>query len=70
MLPDWTTLVIDGPTEAVGMHGRTWFEWRATVVADGGEEVSDDVLDAAIPTARAVELVLLTDQTTPSHRAM
>ena len=31
MTPDWTTLAVDGPTEAPGMRGRSWFEWTATV---------------------------------------
>lgn len=31
LTPDWTTLSVDGPTEAQGVQGRTWFEWTATV---------------------------------------
>jgi hypothetical protein len=29
--PDWATLAVEGPTETPGAHGRTWFEWTATV---------------------------------------
>jgi hypothetical protein len=29
--PDWTTLAVEGPVEALGLHGRTWYEWTATV---------------------------------------
>ena len=29
--PNWATLVLEGPTEVTGLHGRTWFEWTATV---------------------------------------
>jgi hypothetical protein len=32
-LPDWSTLVVEGPSEAAGLHGRIWFEWTATVEA-------------------------------------
>jgi hypothetical protein len=28
---DWTTLVVDGPAEALDGRGRTWFEYRASV---------------------------------------
>ncbi|WP_347059659.1 hypothetical protein ABC795_04225 [Blastococcus sp. HT6-30] len=31
--PDWTTLNVAGPTPSPGLHGRTWFEWSATVEA-------------------------------------
>ena len=30
-VPDWTTLVVTGPTQRVGRYGRTWFDWSATV---------------------------------------
>ena len=30
---DWSTLAVEEPREAPGAHGRTWFEWRATVEA-------------------------------------
>ncbi len=29
--PDWSTLMVDGPAEVRGAHGRSWFQWRATV---------------------------------------
>jgi hypothetical protein len=53
--PDWSSLVVEGPTEAPGPRGRTWFEWSATVVSDGGRDlvrhhpVDDDLL---VPAAR------------------
>ncbi len=31
--PDWSTMVVQGPTETTGQRGRTWFEWSATVEA-------------------------------------
>lgn len=30
---DWATLTVDGPTEAPGPMGATWFRWTATVQA-------------------------------------
>ena len=30
-LPDWSTLVIDGPSAGLGLHGRPWFRYTATV---------------------------------------
>lgn len=30
-VPDWSTLVVDGPAEVEGLHGRVWFIWTATV---------------------------------------
>ena len=32
-MPDWSTLAIDGPTQAVGRHGVVWYQWTATVEA-------------------------------------
>lgn len=29
--PDWTTLVLTGPTTTKDTRGRTWYEYRATV---------------------------------------
>ncbi len=29
--PDWDTFTVEGPIEVTGLHGRTWFEWTATV---------------------------------------
>jgi len=46
--PDWTTLSVEGPTESVGLLGRIWFKWTATVVAEICEEAGDEVLDAAV----------------------
>jgi hypothetical protein len=37
--PNWSTLVVEGPTEAPGPRGRTWFEWSATVDSDGGRDL-------------------------------
>jgi hypothetical protein len=31
--PDWSTLVVEGPTEIAGRHGRVWFTWTARVAA-------------------------------------
>ncbi len=33
LLNDWSTLAVVGPQEAPGAHGRTWYEWHATVHA-------------------------------------
>jgi hypothetical protein len=53
-VPDWTTLLVDGPTEVPGWHGRSWFEWTATVsVEDAGEDVvAGAVVRDAEPVAR------------------
>ena len=32
--PDWSTFVIDGPTKHVGLHGRVWFVWTATLATE------------------------------------
>ena len=39
--PDWSTLAVDGPTEAPGARGRTWFEWQFAErpVSEGGSAV-------------------------------
>lgn len=29
--PDWSTLLITGPTEVIGARGIRWYEWAATV---------------------------------------
>ena len=42
-VPDWSTWVIDGPTEVEGLHGRVCFVWTATVQphrADGNPRVA------------------------------
>ena len=44
-VPDWTTLVVDGPTELAEWSGQSWFEWSATVsVVDDGEDVGTGLL--------------------------
>jgi hypothetical protein len=37
--PDWSTMVVDGPIEAVGRHGVAWIEWAAIVKARIGNAV-------------------------------
>ena len=61
--PDWSTLLVEGPTEWTGLHGPTWFEWTATLSADGGrdltrDQLDDDLLSPAVTAA-------LTDSTMP-----
>ena len=51
--PDWTTLAVEGPTMAPSLRGRTWFEWAATVEADG-EDVTQVPVHGAEPTARPI----------------
>ncbi|SFU08560.1 hypothetical protein SAMN05660657_05536 [Geodermatophilus amargosae] len=34
--PDWSTMVVQGPAEATGQRGRTWYEWSATTEAKVG----------------------------------
>lgn len=29
--PDWSTLLVSGPTEVIGARGIRWYEWAATV---------------------------------------
>ncbi len=31
--PDWSTLVVEGPVEFTGAHGRSWLVWTAEVEA-------------------------------------
>ena len=33
--PDWSTFVVEGPTESAGRHGVVWYEWIGTVEALG-----------------------------------
>ncbi len=40
-VPDWSTMIVEGPTEALGLHGAVWFEWVATVAA-GTRAQADD----------------------------
>jgi hypothetical protein len=44
--PDWSTLVIDGPTEVCEPQGQTWFEWTGRVSV-AGEDLPDLPLDDA-----------------------
>jgi hypothetical protein len=51
--PDWSTLAVEGPTEAPGPRGSRWFEWSATVDSDGGRDLvrsptDDDLLAPAV----------------------
>lgn len=50
--PDWTTLDVVGPREAIGLHGRSWFEWSASVEVAGGDELVDSVIDGLVPAPR------------------
>ena len=43
--PDWSTLVVEGPTKGPELGGTTWFEWIATVSADGGRDLTRDLED-------------------------
>ena len=51
--PDWSTLVVEGPIEAPGLRGRTWFEWTASVNADGGRDLTKDPVDDDVPSVPA-----------------
>lgn len=42
---DWTSLTVEGPTEAPGPHGATWYEWRATVTVAGGRDLIREPVD-------------------------
>jgi hypothetical protein len=44
--PDWSTLVIDGPTEICEPQGQTWFEWTGRVRV-AGEDLPELPLDDA-----------------------
>jgi hypothetical protein len=57
-IPDWVTLSVQGPIRVREPRGHEWFEWSATVTVEGGLELSDEHLDAAVPLrwpSRAVE---------------
>lgn len=43
--PDWSTLVVEGPTRAPGARGRSWYEWTATLSVEGGRDLIHDVAD-------------------------
>lgn len=47
--PNWVTLSVEGPTRVREPRGHEWFEWSATVTVEGGIELSDEFLDAAVP---------------------
>ncbi len=66
--PDWSTLTVEGPTEVVGAHGRTWYEWRATVVVDGGIEPDDPDPVLILQASRPAET--LHEETAPQPRAL
>ena len=40
--PDWLSLVIEGPSQVVGPHGRVSFEWTATLIVDEASNVGDE----------------------------
>jgi hypothetical protein len=67
--PDWSTFAFQGPIESRGMQGAL-FEWRATVVVDGGEEISDDAVDAAIWAASQAIETGAAEETMPLPRAV
>ncbi len=31
--PEWSSLVLEGPTRTRSLHGAVWFEWTASVEA-------------------------------------
>lgn len=33
--PDWSSLQISAPVEVIGARGAVWYEWTATVAAQG-----------------------------------
>lgn len=43
--PDWSTLVVEGPTQAPGSQDRGWYEWTATVSVAGGRDFIHDPSD-------------------------
>ncbi len=40
-VPDWTTLVVEGPTEVEGLHRRVWFVWTAKVEPESSDTSPD-----------------------------
>ena len=45
-IPDWSTLVVEGPLESTGFSGRrSHFEWSATLSADGGRDLTRESID-------------------------
>ena len=47
--PDWSTLSVEGPDRATGLHGRILFEWTASVTVVGGRDLTRDPLDEDDP---------------------
>ncbi len=65
-VPDWSTLTVEGPVEAVGLHGRTWYEWTATVTASSVTyDLTDAVLDVMVQPARRSAQTVAGDDTAP-----
>ena len=46
--PDWSTLVVAGPTRVAEPQGRTWFEWTGEVAVEGGDLPDLPVDDAEL----------------------
>ena len=69
-MPDWSTLTVAGPSAVVGARGRTWYEWRATLVVDGGISPDDpDPTPSLLPSApRETETLL--EETAPQPRVL
>ncbi len=44
-IPDWSSLVVAGPVDLTGLYGRRWFEWAATISADGGRDLTREAVD-------------------------
>ncbi len=45
-IPDWSTLVVEGPSESTGFPGRrSNYEWSATLSADGGRDLTRESID-------------------------
>jgi hypothetical protein len=42
----------------------------ATVAVDGGEQVSDDAIDAGVPTARHAADITVTERTAPQAQSI
>ena len=60
--PDWSTLVLDGPSVSAAQYGEAFFEWTATLSVDGGRDLTrdfgDDDLIAPAPTAGLVDFTV------------
>jgi hypothetical protein len=44
-IPDWSTLVLEGPFESTGFGRRSCYEWSATLSADGGRDLTRESID-------------------------